>query len=502
MALFTAAMHGVAVADPVVRAEWISGDCPKGLPLITQETPQKFAGLLAGVVAVIVPKLVSGGVDLAAKSLQAAGADRPNALSARTSQDFYNYLRERKITLRSKCLIVVEADSFDATPVAAEPHTWRPLASHVGSYQNPRMIFMAAVDTAPEGKLFRLVPAYFEIMDWRERSFWNNDRRDYTFAVTLSVIGQTTNFASVSMTLKGVEKREKAYGLADALMNEAATDFVPLPPLSAEGTKYVNNVELAWATKDRAASVLDEKVKYDVEALERASGKLPPPIPDLYVNPYLTELDKYCDAVRAANFDIAESKWEVPAICTWKVDQQLEVVTKSKKAVERNAVWLGWAEEVCWPDPAVRTKNLATPKADGYECTPPTTIKNESKAHTRVAGLITVTEFRPGSKTAKLLGDALAASAADVSKVIASKVPPLSQEARDTANTSDRARDQAVLSADFEVQIAEAELAELDSAALASKVTAARMKRQAAWYAANNAYRAAGRNPPYPEAPS
>jgi len=495
----TAAMHGPAIADPVVRAEWINGDCPKGLPSTVQEAPQKFSGVLAAVTAAIVPKLVSGGVDLAAKSIQAAGADRPSILSARTSQDFYNYLRERKNTLRSRCLVIVEAENFNATPVAAEPHTWRPAAPHVGSYQNARMIFMAAVDTAPEGKLFRLVPAYFEIKDWRERSFWNNDRRDYTFAVTLSVIGQTTNFASVSMTLKGVEKKDKAYILADTLMNEAATDFVPLAPLSAEGTKYINSVELAWATKDRAASVLDEKVKYDTEVADRAAGRLPLPIPDLYVNPYLAELGNYCDAVRAANRDIDKSKWEIPAICNWKVDRQLDVATKSKKEAERSPVWLRWAEEVCWPDPVVRTKNLAVPNVDGYECTPPTTIKKESKTHTRVAGFVTVTEVRQGSKAAKFLGDALAVSSADVSKVIVGKVPPLTQEARDAANTADRALDQAIIDADYKVQIAEAELAELDSAAPASKVTAARMKRQAAWFAANNAYRAAGRNPPYPE---
>lgn len=501
--VISTAAHGLAFADPVIRAEWISGDCPKGLPPVAQEAPQKFSGLLTAVAAVLVPKLVSGGVDLAAKSLQAAGADRPSVLSTRTNQDFYNYLRERKNTLRSRCLIVVEADNFNSAPVAAEPHPWRPLAPHVGSYHNQRMIFMAAVDIAPEGKLFRLVPAYLEVKDWRQRSFWSSDRRDYIFSVTLSVIGQATNFASISMTLKGVEKMGNAYVLADPLMNEAATDFVPLAPLSAEGAKYINSVELAWATKDRAASVLDEKVKYDAELAARAAGKLPPPTPEIYVNPYLTELSNYCDAVRTANRDIDKSKWEMPAACNWKVSRQLDIATKARKAVERTPVWLRWAEEVCWPDPAVRARNLAAPNVEeGYECTPPTTIKSESKTHTRVASLVTVTEVIPGSKAAKFMGDALAASSADVSKVIVGKVPPLTQEARDAASSAERALEQAVIDADYKVQIAEAELAELDSAAPASKITAARMKRQAAWYAANNAYRAAGRNPPYPEGSS
>jgi len=494
-----AATPGPAFADTVVRAEWISGDCPKGLPPVAQEAPQKFSGLLIALASVILPKLVSGGVDLAAKSLQAAGEDRLSTLAARTSHDFYNYLRERRNTLGSRCLVIVEADNFNATPVATEPHVWRPLAPHVGSYQNARMIFMAAVDTAPEGKLFRLVPAYLEIKDWRERSFWNNDRRDYTFAVTLSVIGEVKNSASVSIALKGVVKKEKPYTLTDALMNEAATDYVPLPPLSAEGARYINGVEVAWATKDRAASILDEKVKYDAETADRVAGKLPPPMPELYINPYLTDLGEYCDAVRVANRDIDKSKWEMPATCKWRVERQLDLVTKSKKAAEREPAWLRWAEETCWPDPAARAKNLGVQNADGYECTPPSTIKKESKAHTRVATFIAVTEVRPGSKAAKFLGDTLAASSADVSKVIVGKIPPLTQEARDAASATDRALDQALIDADYKVQIAEAELAELDRAAPESKVTAARMKRQAAWYAANNAYRAAGRNPPYPE---
>ena len=109
------------------------------------------------------------------------------------------------------------------------------------------------------------------------------------------------------------------------------------------------------------------------------------------------------------------------------------------------------------------------------------------------------TEVIPGSKAAKFLGDALAASSADVSKVIVDKIGPISQAQRDARDSADRALDQAITDADYKVEIAEAEYAELPDGSLASKVTAARMKRQAAWYAANLAYKAAGRNPPYPD---
>ena len=53
LAALIAAMPGPAVADSVVRAEWIGGDCPKGLPPAAKEAPQKFAGLLVAVAAVI-----------------------------------------------------------------------------------------------------------------------------------------------------------------------------------------------------------------------------------------------------------------------------------------------------------------------------------------------------------------------------------------------------------------------------------------------------------------
>ena len=87
LAFSMAATPGPAFADTVVRAEWISGDCPKGLPPVAQEAPQKFSGLLIALASVILPKLVSGGVDLAAKSLQAAGEDRLSTLAARTSHE-------------------------------------------------------------------------------------------------------------------------------------------------------------------------------------------------------------------------------------------------------------------------------------------------------------------------------------------------------------------------------------------------------------------------------
>jgi hypothetical protein len=193
-----------SLANTQLRAEWFNNPCPLGLPQTKAEAPVKFAGLVGAIAAVIVPKLVSGGVDLAAKKLQAAGADRPNDMSARTDDYFYTYQRTRKNVLKSNCLIVVEAENFSGQVAGLATTDWRRYAPHVGTYQGSRMIFMAAVGIAPEGKLFRLVPAYLEIKDWRERSFWSSDRRDYNIAVTLSAIGQASHFASLSMSFKGL----------------------------------------------------------------------------------------------------------------------------------------------------------------------------------------------------------------------------------------------------------------------------------------------------------
>lgn len=485
-------------AQTEIRAEWFNGTCPKGLPADIQQAPQKFASVLAAVGAVIIPKLVSGGVDLAAKKLQAAGEDRPNTLSARTDAYFYNYLRERRNTLNARCLIVVEADNFNATPAAEEPHTWRPLTARVGAYENARMIFMASVDPAPEGKLFRLVPAYLELKDWRERSFWGSSQRDYNIAVTLAVIGASEHFASVNMAFKGLVNN-KTYTLTDSLMGGAATDYVPFAPLSAEGTKHINAVESAWSNKDRAASILDAKLRFDNEPADRAAGKIPPPVPVLYRDPYLVHLTDYCGSVRTANRDLEKSKREVPAICSWELDLKLAAVNEARKEIERSADWLQWAQQICWPEPQERARQTAMAQPDGHECTEPANLKNQSTPHTRVSSLVAVTEVISGSKTAKFLGDALSASSADVSKVIVDRLPPFTKEARDAADAADRVLLQAVIDADFKVELAENELAELPDDAPASKVTAARMKRQAAWYVANNAYRSVGRTPPYPE---
>lgn len=498
LAIVVASTAIPSFADTEIRAEWFNGTCPKGLPAEASQAPQKFAAVLAAVGSVIVPKLVSGGVDLAAKTLQAAGEDRSSAMSARTDAYFYNYLRERKNALNARCLLIVEADNFNATPVAAEPHTWRPLAPRVGAYQNARMIFMAAVITAPEGKLFRLVPAYFEIRDWRERSFWNSDRRDYIIAVTLTGIGQSTHFASVRMAFKGVNSNQ-TYTLTDSLMNGAETDYVPLAPLSVEGTKTISTIESAWASKDRAASILDAKLRFDNEPADHAAGKIPPVVPNVYRDPYLAKLGEYCTAVRTASRDLEKSKREIPAVCNWQLEQRLDAVNQAKKEVERSADWLQWAKVTCWPDAQERAAQVAVPHPDGHECTEPTSLKNQSTPHTRVTSLAVVTEVIPGSKVAKFLGNALSESATNVSKVIVDNLPPLTKEARDAANVADRALQQAVIDADYKVELAENELAELPDNAPASKVTEARMKRQAAWYTANNAYRAVGRIPPYPD---
>lgn len=505
LAVLVTACASHSFAETQLRAEWYNNPCPLGLPQTQQETPQKLAPFVAAIASVIVPKLVAGGVDLAAKKLQAAGADRPNNLSTKTEDYFYTYNIKRRNQPTSNCLILVEAENFDSKGADFGATDWRRYASRVGNYQAPRMIFMAAVQAAPEGKLFRLVPAYLEINEWRERSFWRNDRRDYNIAVTLSAIGQSSHFASLSLSFKGLQLKDSQpkgqWTLVrdERMMNEAASDYVPLAPVSDEGTKFINSVETAWATKDRAASILDENQKWLKAEADKRAGTAPLPMPDQYKSPYLDALDGYCGAVQAANKSLDKDKRVVPAMCSFRLDQKLKDVTDAKLALERTEEWLNWAAVTCWPAKGERDDALANPDPDGVLCARPTMPKVLEKPHTRVAGLIVVTEVIPGSKAAKFLGDALAASSADVSKVIVDKLPPLTQQAREAAAAADRTLAQAVVDADYKVQIAEDELAELPTDAPKSKVNAARMKRQAARYAANAAYRANGQSPRYPE---
>ncbi|WCM94078.1 hypothetical protein M5C99_04920 [Acidovorax sp. NCPPB 2350] len=500
MALTALAAASSSFADTQLRAEWFNNPCPLGMPASEQEAPVKVAGIVGALAAVIVPKLVAGGVDLAAKKLQAAGEDRASDKTTRTEDYFYAYQRDRKNKLKSNCLIIVEAANFDGTLTGLTPTDWRLNATRVGTYQAPRMIFMAAVQTAPEGKLFRLVPAYLDIKDWRERSFWHSDRRDYNIAVTLSGIGQSSHFASLSMSLKGLSNN-RTWTLAgnDLMMVEAATDFVPLAPISDEGTKFINSVETAYVNKDRAASILDEYQKWRKEDAEKKAGQAPMAMPKLVRDPYRKALEEYCAAVRTANKDLDKTKREMPIACNYPADELLELASAAKKSVEREPDWLNWAALTCWPVQSDRDAALAAPDADGATCSAPRLPKSLPQPHTRVAALVVVTEVIPGSKAAKFLGDALSASSADVSRVIVDKIGPLSKEARDARDAAERALDQAITDADYKVDIAESEYAELPDGSPASKVTTALMKRQAAWYAANVAYKAAGRNPPYPE---
>ncbi len=484
-------------AETEIRIEWINGACPMGLPATEKEAPQKLAPLVAAIGAVIIPKLVAGGVDLAAKKLQAAGEDRPNIMSARTDDFFYHHLRERNNFVRARCLIIVEADNFNSTPTASPPHTWRPNTKRVGSFENARMIFMASVDLAPEGKLFRLIPAYLELKNWRESSFWNSDRRDYSFTVTMTAIGAAAHFASASIELKGLANN-KIYTANDSLMYEAKTDFLPLPPISAEGTAYINSVETAWIDKDRAASILDAKMAFDKEAAEKAAGKIPT-LPPLYREPYKGALTKYCTSVATANKNLDKTKQEVPTICNWELDAQLVAVEQARKQVERDADWIKWAQETCFTDPSNRARQIGQVTEKGYLCEAPTSLKIAEKQHTRVTTLVAISEIIPGSKAAKFWGDALASGASDVSKAIVGALPPLTKESRDAVDAAKNALNQAVVLAEYKVEMAESALAELPKDAPNSQLTEARMNRQEAWFAANNALRAAGQLPRYPE---
>ncbi|VVE55645.1 hypothetical protein PHO31112_05016 [Pandoraea horticolens] len=487
-----------------LRVEWLNSPCPKGLPAQdAEEGAQKFAPIVGAVITVLAPKLIAAGIDLAAKKLQAAGSDRPDLLSARTDAFFYEYLRQRRNALQARCIVAVEAENFNAPLTEEEPHRWRINAPHVGGFINPRMIFMAAVEPAPEGKLFRLVPTYLEIGDWRVHSFFGGSKRDYNFTVSLTAIGAAKPFASTDLAFKGLSDHT-VYVASDPVLSAQVSDFMPLPEVSTGGAKYVSDVETAWASKDRAASLLDAQYKISNEKKKRAEpGYEAPPgkEPSVYNDGrYTAKLDAYCKGVAQSNKPLASAQRTVPAECNWRNQVALEAATSTKADAELRPTSLVWAAKTCWPDPTVRKQQLAMPAPKGYICTEPSTLAEApSKLHTRVATLVVVSEVIPGSKAAKFFGDVLADSKADVSKVITDQLPPMTDQAKDAKDSAQRALQQAVVDADFQVTLAQNRLDELPADSPASKFTELRMKRQAAWYAANNAYRAVGRPPPYPE---
>jgi hypothetical protein len=475
-----------------MRAEWLSQPCPLGLPAPTEGA--RHAGVGALLLAAVAPKLIEGGVDMAAKALTAAGQAKEDALDARTNSFYYVSHHEGKNHINARCLVVVEAQTFDADSPPDSHLSWARTSTTLKRFSAPRMVFMAAVRPLPEGKFITLEPAYLELNGTRKSGFFSaRGKLDYNFAIAMETPGSTKPFASSNFTFEGLTS-SGVYTSTHPVLQSAKSLPMPMPEVSAPGQAIQSQLAEIWAPRDRAAAILDRYI--------RRNDPRPAVQPSLYMPRSNTfeARQAYCQALSAANEKRPRSAFLSDPICDFAVAEARATLANALSDMELSQPLVSWAYEICYPDVNARNIRIESPPVEGHSCqVPEQATKLHGLTYTYFTTHVVSSEVRPGSKFAKFLGEALSASKADVSRAFASKIPALTDAQKIAEEEGDRSARRAVLEADLAVEAAEATLAATPDSPVATK-TQAKLALLKAKFTANDAYRKSGRVPPYPEA--
>lgn len=439
------------------------------------------AGLPAAVLVALAPKVIEGAVDVAAGALKAAGETKSTTSRARFSDDFYVLNGKGDLLVRPSCLLIVKGDFG-----AKEGDKKDELGNDEGlrGLRKASFYLEAKVKQVTGLKYFELEPVKLVVRELDHWRLFGSRKRHYNVAITLTLPGVATNFGSAQMNFPDVTKGLELKGQSWRL-SSAASLAIPYPPASADALKVKESLEKKNAPFYLALSIL-------------SPGDSGPGEPrSVYLDPAVRSAAKaYCDSLVAANKARDKDRKRFDDKCDYDIELQRIALNDAISVAGRNTDHKVWAHKVCTFEPEVKENGIVK-KAAGCENMPSADVRDEFP-YTRFSTEVVVTEASDGSKFALFLGNALAASKDEVSKVLKDQIPK-SEQVRDAENVAEAVAREATVVADLAVERAEIVLAE----ALSTKgensveVVDARVALVKAKIAANEAHRKAGTSIPY-----
>ena len=470
MVLSGCASVGESDSSLQTRAAW-SNTCP-GLGVEDGKGNNRSV-LLGGLIAVVAPQLINGAIDAAAASLKAAGESKSLVSVGSVDDHFYSVTQDADLTVKSNvgCLVVVRGHfkSAGGTPGA----TW---ASNIGLDGLIDTIFRMELKVVPlrGAKYFQLKPVYLVVDKFEESSWFSSSVRDYSVAVNLSAPGESSPFASTTISFKSV-------GLKDPI-EEGDWRLVGTQSLPLAFPAEMDDVNKAKEKREK--EITPYLLAYSVLVPDPSGTKFPDR-PSLYAD---IDVDRtvrlYCNEVRSMNAKLPEKFATDDERCAFKVEAARQNFERELKKSERNASSQKWAGLFCTPNP--KTEHCDEFKLDK---------KLEGRGFGFFNTSVTITEVREGSKFAAYLGTALKASEDELSAAIQNKVISSKVKANKLAEEeSQRIGQQNAVFSDLDVEQAEAELSDVlqnENSSLSDAV-AARVKLVKAKIASNNSRRSAG----------
>lgn len=421
---------------------WIKGKCP----VADAGVPEAAA---AALLAALAPAVIDKSIDLVAGVLKAAGDDETSAPQlAATDGHFYMFdgaqLRQNA---KLKCLVIARGD-FSSTG-KDDPLLDADMRTFVRAYsmaQRPEFLLEARFKFSNDGRYFRLEPVTVWYSKPITSSLFTRDVRSAAIAVSFYKPGTKEAFASSQL---------------------AFPEMSP-PPRGALGTRYIGDVlrgsDSQWMpvfpdTDATLAEVTSAKNEYD------QLTKTAQPVQRTPVRP--SDAD---DAALAANrvelCRLAGSYNTTEAVC------QIDLVDQRVKLSSQQS----------WID----AKNRSFEAAEKLKGRSLIAVNDLALFQLQVS----VTETRTGSQLAKFLASVLDASKKDLAEEVKARLP----QAKEAAKDDQEKLELAALNARTDVQKKELEIAATTED---SKRKALELELPALKYAANIAYRKAGKQIPY-----
>lgn len=451
----------------------------------------KSRELILTILSVIAPKLANSAIDAAATALAKAGEHAELARSsAKTVSQPYSMHTNGDLGIAPElgCLVVMRGKTDPGKP-GVMLDQMKPEAL--------LMFFEAKLNTVPGKPYFQLVPYRLHVGEFEESSIWSPNEREYTVAISFSTPGIDKPFASTVFTFTGVQKHSDLRADSSQLAGKAS-EYLSLPQVPENWKKIQEKQEAAAAPYVLAASILVAKEKSELAKPDLAPEPVPTGSPET-----LAALATVCKAIQVYN-DTNPTSPISDGKCSDSADPFRTLTNRETRAdndkPDAQALsadpMLAWAMKTC-PSPSKDIQgNLS---CDGG-------TQSQINPEARFGYMLTNTtlvEARPGNRFSAFLGDVLSLTKSDIGKVVEQKVvAPQTEKSKAIAGVISSITSNEVTLADLGVTYAEQALAKLQTSGSylrESNEVVARAALIRAKIAANDVYRTANLQAPYPE---
>lgn len=474
--LSTSLFLAVAVSQSCLAAEIAQAVAAwdKSCPNDKSTDPRGAESFGLAVTAILAPKAAQAAFDAIGAAIKAS-ADTSTVIRASRPvySKFYKISPLGEVITNQPCLIVRKGvySESDYTIINKE-------LSLGGLRDKDQMYVELKLEQDPmDPKFLRFRPVFVKIKEFEDSSFWTKDRR-VDVQINLKSMYSESLFGSAIITFRGVLKGFEIDNTKSRLNFAASSPFLAPKlddveePLAAQGKKAKNRLAaFSYLAKDGQTNEFEyEKDKTSVYTVDGTRDKL--------IN--------YCKSLKTSTVDPICSNWELQ---TPKRDSLLTSLSIAESDKKLKAARIDWAKNNC---------NTYSKSKGAISCFPDDTAKENYPETGYIVTTASISHTRDASKFGLALANIISSSSEDLAKAAAEQLPQARKTRADTEKASERKQTQDIILTEGKLDFAQRDLnKEIENKANDNEIQKLRLAVVEAMINVNNAYFAAGREPPY-----